>query len=722
MVYLNKFLWAIALILVGCYGVTLSFSLLAVSATCVAIAGLSTALLRDSEGTRWSKLDLVVASALAYFTWRIVTSSVWDLAKEDLLLMAIALVIYLSFRIVPMAKWSLGVVASLAGLNLLAFGLQSFGVDLWIPLESVSELSSMTPNWGGFQDYGALGSSLAVSGVLFLSYGLWSGEKKTYRIAFLVFAVVSLGAVFFTGSRSASISVISGVAVLALLSWFKASEIKVEYIGRVRALLCGLACIITVLFVFLGLAAFKGRDAKFSAAGVATETNIRSDYWGMAFDQSMDAPAIGTGARSYSYECLKHWEGSLGSNAANPEFVHNEYLQTLCDYGAIGLTLLLVVLMTHWSSAVYRIIVNPVCRNDWVAVAGVVGLSVIMMHAVTDFPQRLPWNMTLGAICLAMCVPRKQITEDSDREGRKDKVLAVVLISLSVGVVIFSGKEVWASAPLLEVQQAREDGKWSAVGHEGALVAYELANDRSPDFRRTQRAGQIYHLIYEKGDKAVFGRSVDFYKKSIERNPYNPVPLMNLANLYREEGKYIEAESYYDRAKPYVVARDWYFKYYFNRAQNKIAHAEKLYISGELEEAGKTLKVATSLLKLGKSSASERQFLERDCYIARIRIAIEQANYSYAHQLWNECCGNVRPWFMVQNDAKVYGVIAGFYFEAASREWLARQPEQAKELYTRSQHFYRTDRNTRKEEPDAIRDTNLEFIERALKTLKNGGY
>jgi tetratricopeptide (TPR) repeat protein len=315
-------------------------------------------------------------------------------------------------------------------------------------------------------------------------------------------------------------------------------------------------------------------------------------------------------------------------------------------------------------------------------------------------------------------------TKKNKERGKRirDKGLAVGLLLFSSGLAVFAGREVWAAAPLLVEKQAREGSSWSPVGHEGLVQTYKLANERSPDFRRSQRVGQIYHLAYERGDESAFVKAEKFYKQSLDRHPYNPVPLLNLANLYRGAGLYAEAEAYYGRAKPYVAARDWYFKYYTQRAQMMIAQGESAYTKGEFDAADLFLAGAAETVMLGQSASQPREQIQRDCYVARVRIAIEQGLYEKADGLWAETRKHVRPWILSEKGSVGFLAIGDAYFDAASAEWKTRKPELAKQLYLMAQSFYKQDKGVRKGELDKQRDEHLAFVEQALSILKQGGF
>ena len=720
---LIKALSFVILVALSCWGLTLSWSLLAVTTCVVGVAGFLVGVAAFREKVNFHWLDIVVGVTVVYFLWRVSCSPVWDLAKEDLLLMMLGLVTYWIFRFSKLTSTIVLALCVAAIINIIAFIAQKLGLDILVPLDLVSESAGASQSFGLFKDYGALGSAMAISGMVLLSYASWSISSSSFkRGGALVIALAALVVTFFSGSRSAAVSVAVSVALLIAVSWLRAGFFERNLAKRIKLLVVSLGGVVTTVVIVLTMATFVGRDSKLSASGVANEANVRSDYWGMAFEQSLTSPIVGTGARSYNYESLKYWEGSLSQIDLSPEFGHNEYIQTLGDYGWIGLILLLVVLVSHWCGALKVSCRPPVAERDWQQISGLVGLTAVMVHALTDFPQRLPFNMVLAAICLAWCVPRKEKGEEAPVGRIKDKGLALILVLISVGVVIFCGKEVWAAAPLLEAKQAREDGAWSPVGHADTLAAYELANQRAADFRRSQRIGQIYHLFYERGDEPAFGPAVKCYKESLSRHTYNPVPMLNLGKLYTGVGRYDDAEIYYDLAEPLVFARDAYFEYYLHRAELKIAQGESAYNDGKFEIAEQHLVEAVEMVMSGHSDFKPRLKLQRDCYVARVRMAVEVGAYDKAEILWLETKNQVKPWILNRKEAMVCGVLGGVYFNAAVSEWKKREPELAKTLFEKSQDFYKRDRVIRKGIEDVQRDENMDFVKESLEVLKKGGF
>ncbi|PQJ28076.1 hypothetical protein BSZ32_05870 [Rubritalea profundi] len=824
---IGKIVGLIALAIVVSCGLTLSWPLLALSVFCVALIGLLLVVGGHSD-VRLKRVDWLVLCVIGYFSYRMFFSPVWDLAKEDLMLMAGGVIVYYLSRLRwPSRGWAI-VFSSCVVVNLMVYILQMTGVVVWLPLGLVDEFTSQTASFGLFQDYGALGNAMAVISVVLFSFAHCArhvGKRLRWIVGLI--SVLALVLVFFSGSRSAVISVAMAGGVMVPVLWLRTAGLDVHLRRRARLLLAGGACCAAVLAASLSLMTFAERDGKVLQTGVATESNIRQGYWGMAVDQWQQAPVLGQGARTYSYKSNEFWEGILASHEASPEFVHNEYLQVLADYGLVGLVMLLILLGTHWFIALRSLLLeDKVSRRSWMRLAGLLGVTVVMVHSFTDFPLRLPFNMFLATVCLGWCaggeergkrkegnkergerlkekgqddggeVRGERLKEKGARkssefrvqcsdlgdgtkknkergerlEGKgvrkssefrvqcsdvddetkknkergerlkekgqgdgtkknkergeriKDRGLAVVLMLFSAGVAVFAGREVWAAAPLLVEKQAREGGAWSPVGHEGLLESYTLANERSADFRRSQRIAQIYHLNYAQGDETALVMAEMFYKESLGRHPYNPVPLLNLANLYRDAGRYAAAEIYYDRAEPYVAARDWSFKYYTHLSELKIAQGERAYAKGEFDAADLFLAEASETAMSGQSASQPRQQIQRDCYVARVRMAVEQGEYEKTDALWAEARKQVKPWILREKEAMVYLVLGNAYFEAASAEWKERKPELAKQLFLKAQKFYKRDVSIRNGVADEKRDERFEFAEKALEVLKAGGF
>ena len=85
----------------------------------------------------------------------------------------------------------------------------------------------------------------------------------------------------------------------------------------------------------------------------------------MAFEIFLDSPVLGQGPRSFSYLSLENWDPDmLWIRIGIPDFAHNEYLQVLSDYGAVGFLIIIVLLIAHGVLGTFQIIGNHDGRSE----------------------------------------------------------------------------------------------------------------------------------------------------------------------------------------------------------------------------------------------------------------------------------------------------------------------------------------------------------------------
>lgn len=723
---LRQVLWFGALVLAGLYGVTLSWILLAGFGLCVGVAALSTC-----GGVRLRWVDPVIFLGLLYFGFRATNSPVWDLAKEDILWMVSGLLVYWAFRERKLSGTALLILCCLTLINAGYFLMQKLGMKPWVPLAGISERSATSDDFGFFQDYGALGNAMAMSAWLLFSNGVWSGGKtRTYRMFMIGCAIVASLVALLSGSRSAILAFGVAGVVFALASLLAVSHLPRKVQSRVRGLvtLGGVAGLIFVMV--LGFITFTQRANQVGDGGGGVESNIRTSYWGMAIEQALESPIYGTGARSFSYQSIIHWDGKLKSVEANPEFAHNEYLQTMGDYGILGLLLLLGILFAHYLGGFYHLYFTKGEKGnvevDWRIIAGLTGLTVAVVNSLTDFPLRVPMNLALAAICLAWCVPGKTFGTGV-LEGSKSTRLGILMSNMLFGVVaLFSigmgGRELWAGMPLVNIQQVREDGEWLVDGKEGSVSSFELANQRSPDFRRLLHQGQLHHARYEMGDAEAFDKAVAAYLAVRERNPFDYVARINLALLYNANGSFIKSDEEFAAAESLAAPRDWWLEFYLKWARSTIASGDVSAGEGHYSQADKEYAKAIDLLDQGVSKSLPRKKLILFACVSRIRLAIVQQDYDRADALWQDCLRLVEPWIFKESEVRIHRVLGNLYYRAGMAEWSKRKPELAVELFGRTLYFLKGDAQIDEGAPNIDRHDKIMEVEKALKVLKSAGY
>lgn len=711
---LSQVLWFFALGMLACYGLSLSWILLAGTAVCVAVAGMSSVMCGMIDGgvkLRW--IDAVVVAALLYLGWRQWESPVWDLAKEDMLLMLVGAVVYLGFRVRPMGGMVVSLLAGFTLWNGMTYILQQMGGDPWVPLDEVSRVAATTENYGLFQRYGPFGCSMAMSGLVLLSVAFWGSSLRLWvRLPLAVLAVGGLVLGLMSGSRSAVIAIAVAAILLCVLAWLYMPNLDRKYRSKLRG---GIVVALIAGCVMIGVLGFQTFKERASASDEFVDSNIRTEYWGMAVEQILEAPLFGTGARSFSYQCFQFWDDSLATSNANPEFVHNEYLQLWADYGFKGLFLTLAVLMGHWILAFRGIFVASSIPVSWLRVAGILGVTVACVHSFTDFPLRTPWNFVLAAICLAWCV-------GGDASGKcfvpafwARVALYPVLLGSLLAVGGYAVKELWAGEPLLEVRQVREDAVWLPEG--ASAYANQKAHQRSADFRRALHFG---HLVEESAmaDGEQLQQAEAAYREALERHPYFAEARTRLAVLLMKTGRYEEAAAEFQRAEKFASARDWWYRFYFNWALNEVTRGDLAQSANRGEVAEKHYRRACELLLLGSSESIPREILLAQCYLRRIGRLLRQEKYAEAETMLAEMNQKVSQYVFMKSPDALLGMLAEQYTAAAWNAWMKDKTKLAKSLYETAQALYVRDRQATKGANAAARNAKLEEIRKVLEVLE----
>ena len=213
-------------------------------------------------------------------------------------------------------------------------------------------------------------------------------EKNNTILYFMAAVLLGIG-IFLTGSRGGVGIMILSIIVFSLFSIYLGipaevrKKLKIIYI----LILCGI--------LLIGLQETIGR---------LLHTNIEKENrfntrWPGTIAMISDFPILGTGFGTYrySYYLYDNEGGDRWTTHA-----HNDYLETFSNGGIIGGTLLL---------AIIGITLISFCRIWWkrrhpeVKILGlgiIISLSAVIFHSMFDFSLRIPSNMFIFVLLLAL--------------------------------------------------------------------------------------------------------------------------------------------------------------------------------------------------------------------------------------------------------------------------------------------------------------------------------
>lgn len=403
-------------VLTGLVGTSTSMTFIWPAYAFLGIAGmLSIGLLFKEVGftlPRWS--TIAVFSLTAYLLIRASESQVAYFAREDASLILTGFLCYCLFlSLVSSGDWRRRLLYAIAGLvvvNLVFAFIQAlFAPTLWlIPgyertfTDRIGGLFNHPDHFAGF-----IGALVPV----WLGMALYGRQSLRVRQAWGALAALSLAATLYAGSATGFLALLIGLGTFFLLTGTILYR-KITPTAKKMALFVVAGFTIIAALIGFAVAGPLGQqiDRTLLTKGEGTSLPL---IWKAGLKQAAVSPALGTGSRSsYIYGRLFRDE-ALGSSAAEPEFIHNEYLQVLADYGIIGLVLLLSVLALHgfsglsfvrsyagFGTAKGRIL--PQSDHLALVVGAMATLSAMGALSLFDFTMHLPVFVIVAAVFLAV--------------------------------------------------------------------------------------------------------------------------------------------------------------------------------------------------------------------------------------------------------------------------------------------------------------------------------
>ncbi|MCB1205431.1 MAG: O-antigen ligase family protein [Verrucomicrobiae bacterium] len=407
------------LVLAGVTGTSASMTFFWPACAVLGIAALLSLglILQEAHYSLPRSCALAVLAFAACLLFRAATSPVAYFAREDASLIILAFVVYGLFHILlgtQVARRRLvETLAFLAVLNLAFAAIQAtFRPTLWI-IPGYERTFAERPG-GLFNHPDHYAGFLAMLVPLWLANAFLGRRPRIERTAFGVLGAVSTLAVLGSGSTAAILALATGMAVfLGLLLLVVHRRIGAERKRTGTRLIAAAA-----LALLLGAVFVHGPAGRFLDRTLLTKSGQLSLplVWKSGLDQIAESPVTGTGSRT-SYIFTRLFRNEALSSSTEPEFIHNEYLQMVADYGILGFLLLAGLLALHLSHGVRFVSayadfdppsgsLAPKSDHLALAIGALAALGTMAWLALFDFLLHLPVFVIVAALFLAaLAVP-----------------------------------------------------------------------------------------------------------------------------------------------------------------------------------------------------------------------------------------------------------------------------------------------------------------------------
>lgn len=285
-------------------------------------------------------------------------------------------------------------------------------------------------------------------------------------------AVMMAVGLIFTASRGAWLGLALAVAVWPLLAGRRSWA---QRLGQAALALVAIAVVGGAIYLLV-----PKMQARFDTMVSESGEKTRPIMWRGALKLFQENPAWGSGAGSYNVAFEKHRPEHYQLDS---QWAHNDYLNTLSDYGAVGFIL--------FFGAVAVVIIMSVrqARGDgasastgWLDEGRVnrglaLGLLAFGLQLVVDFHFKIPALAMAAAVMAGVLVQRGWRLEQAESKAAGLRVLAAA-VALAVGIVF----------TVFFVPHYRAEAlRYTARQELDSLVAREVADYR-PVLERVQDA------------------------------------------------------------------------------------------------------------------------------------------------------------------------------------------------------------------------------------------
>ena len=256
------------------------------------------------------------------------------------------------------------------------------------------------------------------------------------------------------------------------------------------------------------------------------EVNSRVLFWKPAVTIWQDNFWTGAGPNHFDWRFREHrnWLAQK-----RPIYTHNDYLNTLADYGTVGMGIIGAgILVLGWGvfrSWKYVRRTNEIATkpsNRSAAVLGAaVGLFAILLHSVPDFNMHIPANATIAVILMAVltCHLRFATERFWFNPGWVGRIAGVLLLLGGMSWISVHAYRLGVEAHYLK--QAKE----LKGNREAQLQMYQKAYAVEPrNFDTALMIGELIRLEGWKGEpgwEKHVRQALQWFEKGIELNPWD---------------------------------------------------------------------------------------------------------------------------------------------------------------------------------------------------------
>ena len=292
-------------------------------------------------------------------------------------------------------------------------------------------------------------------------------------------------------------------------------------------------------------------------------TDIRFQLWGPALKMWQDHLWWGAGPAHFNARFPQYRPVNWEVQNVRPDRVHNDYLNTLADWGLAGAVLVsgawglfywgVFRSWRHVQRAPNDLATKRTNKSAFVLGASL-GLVAILIHSFVDYNMHVPANAILAVSLMALVTGYFRFASESYWISLRGPLKWLASLILAGGIC-YLGRQLWQGG-----NEQRWLGRAEAIArkeiysaeHLGALKKAYAIECMNPD--TAYGVGETLYMQSSQGKAGYEDLAKDAMKwleRSMAMNPYWPNSYFRYGMCLDWIGRHAEAEAYFQRAADY---------------------------------------------------------------------------------------------------------------------------------------------------------------------------
>ena len=419
----------------------------------------------------------------------------------------------------------------------------------WLPFGPNETLHRYyAPRWiGTFASPNHYGSFLVMSMGAALAFGAFSKFSWPVRIVFFYLAALILAGIIFSVSRGSMLAACASIAALSIFG--------VRY-GMVRWWLPVAAGVLLIGGFVLVLSQSRVVQSRLDEVRQTINEGSLDRYFRIklardALRIAADHPIFGTGPATFVYIHPRYQDNTFSLLAVLP---HDDYLNTLDDYGGVGLGLALFFVVAVTGKFFRRPRASSRWQDRVLLAAGFTAWSALLVHSFLDYNLHIPANALMLMALTGTALRRFTSEPEQPRVGLTLPVVPLAVALALIGLAY--GAEVGRTAISDIIYEHAVARSLDAMPDDSVAAAQEALKFDPDNVRALVFLGDIQRIEAAHYDKpediakrmSLGEKAAAAYTEALRQNPLDDTIEASLGLTFELMYRYPEAYFCYANA------------------------------------------------------------------------------------------------------------------------------------------------------------------------------